>query len=87
MVSMLKFAVLIYVHLLATKKGVIVLKYFVCSRKGIIKPKTKKSGDVVARYNRSTKRIGCKARLILKYDIMKRTYHVLKFEAAQSLSS
>ncbi|XP_057520976.1 protein FAR1-RELATED SEQUENCE 5-like [Amaranthus tricolor] len=66
------------------KKGIVFLKYFVCSREGIIKPKPKKSADVVARYKRSTKRIGCKARLILKYDIAKRTYHVLKFEEAHN---
>ncbi|XP_057546008.1 protein FAR-RED IMPAIRED RESPONSE 1-like [Amaranthus tricolor] len=65
-------------------KGIFVLKYFVCSREGIIKPKPKKSADVVPRYKRSTKRIGCKARLILKYDIVKRTYHVLKFEEAHN---
>ncbi|XP_057545906.1 protein FAR1-RELATED SEQUENCE 5-like [Amaranthus tricolor] len=66
------------------KKGIVFLKYFVCSREGIIKPKPKKSADVVARYKRSTKRIGCKARLILKYCIAKRTYHVLKFEEAHN---
>ncbi|XP_057532953.1 protein FAR1-RELATED SEQUENCE 5-like [Amaranthus tricolor] len=66
------------------KKGIVFLKYFVCSREGIIKPNPKKSADVVARYKRSTKRIGCKARLILKYDIAKRTYHVLKFEEAHN---
>ncbi|XP_057545981.1 protein FAR1-RELATED SEQUENCE 5-like [Amaranthus tricolor] len=54
------------------------------SLEGIIKPKPKKSADVVARYKRSTKTIGCKARLILKYDIAKRTYHVLKFEEAHN---
>ena len=48
------------------KKGVVILKYFICSREGIIKPKPNKSAYVVARYKRSTKRIGYKARLILK---------------------
>ncbi|CAO2840883.1 unnamed protein product [Amaranthus hypochondriacus] len=65
-------------------KGIVVLKYFVCSREGILKSKPKKSEDVVAHYKRSTKRIGCKARLILRYDIVKRTYYVLKFEEAHT---
>ena len=65
-------------------KGVIVLKYFVCSREGFMVSRVKKNKGDVVRYKRSTKRVGCKAKLILKIDKKKGTYFVFKFVKGHS---
>ena len=41
-------------------KGVIVLKYFVCSREGFMVSRVKKNKSDAIWYKRSTKRVGCK---------------------------
>ncbi|CAO2832764.1 unnamed protein product [Amaranthus hypochondriacus] len=67
-------------------KGVIVLKYFVCSREGFMVSRVKKNKGDAIRHKRSTKRVGCKAKLILKFDKKKGTYFVFKFVEGHSHS-
>ena len=49
-------------------KGVIVLKYIVCSREGFMVSRVKKNKGDTIQYKRSTKRVGCNAKLESEYE-------------------